>query len=107
VDLGRAAQTEVETVREGTMSKDDVRGALGLLLLVVIAGIGGSLLLIPIPDGSKDFFLIILTFLIAKGGTVYDFYFGSSQSSSEQKSIMQTQANALNLAAQAGVPPKV
>ena len=89
------------------MAKDDIRGALGLLLLIVIAGIGGSLLILPIPEGSKDFFLIILTFLIAKGGTVYDFYFGSSQSSSEQKSIMQTQANALNLAAQAGVPPKV
>jgi hypothetical protein len=89
------------------MAKDDIRGALSILLLVVIAGIGGSLLILPSPEGNKDIFLIILTFLIAKGGTVIDFYFGSSQSSSEQKSIMLTQANALNLAAQAGVPPKV
>lgn len=70
------------------MDKDFTRGVIAILSVIGIISIAGGMFYYTVPAGSKDFFLIILTFLVAKIGTVYDFFFGSSQSSSDKNNII-------------------
>ena len=89
------------------MSKDTARGVMGILLMLILAGFGWALFYYSIPPTSRDLIIVIVTMLATKGATIYDYFFGGSQSSADKNAIIQTQADALNIAAQAGVPPKV
>ena len=65
------------------------RAIVAIMSVVGIIAIAGGMFYYTIPAGSKDFFLIVLTFLVAKIGTVYDFFFGSSQGSAEKTNIIE------------------
>lgn len=70
------------------MNKDTTRAIVAVISVIGIIGIGCGMFYYKIPSESKDFFLIILTFLVAKIGTVYDYFYGSSQSSSDKNNII-------------------
>jgi hypothetical protein len=80
------------------MSIEFTRGVIAILSVIGIITIAGGMFYYTIPAGSKDFFLIILTFLVAKIGTVYDYFFGSSQGSADKTGIIN------NLTAPTKVP---
>jgi hypothetical protein len=71
------------------MTIEFTRGIIAVLSVLGIIGIAGGMFSWTIPEGSKDYFLIILTFLVAKIGTVYDYFFGSSQGSADKTGIIK------------------
>ena len=71
------------------MSIEFTRGIIAVLSVLGIIAIAGGMFILEIPDGSKEFFLIILTFLVAKIGSVFDFFFGSSQGSADKTGIIK------------------
>lgn len=74
------------------MSKETTRGVIAILSVIGILFISTQLLFYKVPPESKDFFLIILTFLVAKIGTVFDFFFGSSQGSATKNETIASLA---------------
>jgi len=66
-----------------------IKGIIAVVSVVGVLGIAGGLFFVSIPDDREKYFLIILTFLLAKTGTIYDYLWGSSQSSSDSKKIIQ------------------
>ncbi len=70
------------------MNKESTRSAIAILSVIGIIGIAAGMFYYTIPVGSKEFFLIILTFLVAKIGTIYDYFFGSSQGSDDKTNII-------------------
>ncbi len=81
------------------MDKETTRAIIAVLSVIGIILIAVEMFFFKVPIESKDFFLIILTFLVAKIGTVYDFFFGSSQSSADKTAIIDKQASTINLTA--------
>jgi hypothetical protein len=71
------------------VTKETTRAIIAVLSVIGIIAIAGGMFYYQIPEKSRDFFLIILTFLVAKIGTVYDFFFGSSQGSADKTGIIQ------------------
>jgi hypothetical protein len=71
------------------MNTATTRAIVAIMSVIGIISIAGGMFYYTIPVGSKDFFLIVLTFLVAKIGTVYDFFFGSSQGSADKTGIIQ------------------
>jgi hypothetical protein len=63
------------------MTKLNVQGILSLITVLGLFGIGGGLFFFNIVPDSEKYFIIILTLIVAKVSTIYDYYFGSSQSS--------------------------
>jgi hypothetical protein len=89
--MGRTGGAEEQPVipqEGGQMSKETTRAVIAILSVIGIIAIAGGMFILQIPDGSKEFFLIILTFLVAKIGSVFDFFFGSSQGSADKTSII-------------------
>jgi hypothetical protein len=70
------------------LNKITVTGILAVLSLIGILAIGGGLIYFTIPIASEKYFLIFLTFLVTKIGTVYDYYFGSSSGSADKTEII-------------------
>jgi hypothetical protein len=73
---------------EKAMSIEFTRGIIAVLSILGILGVAGGMFYFEIPEGSKDYFLIVLTFLVAKIGTIYDYFFGSSQGSADKTGII-------------------
>jgi hypothetical protein len=71
------------------VTKETTRAVIAVLSVLGIIGIAGGMFYYEVPTESKDYFLIVLTFLVAKIGTVYDFFFGSSQGSADKTGIIQ------------------
>ena len=63
------------------MTKLTIQGILSILTILGMLGLASGLFVIQIPEDSREYFIILLTLIVAKVSTVYDFYFGSSQSS--------------------------
>jgi len=78
------------------MSRITVQGILSILTLLAIVGIGGGLFYYQVPLSGREYFIIILTWLVTKGGTSYDYYFGSSQGSADKTSIINNLTSAAN-----------
>ncbi len=57
-----------------------VIGALFWTLMKLFSG--------PLPDTNKEILNLITGFLIAKGGTIVDYYFGSSKGSAEKSEVL-------------------
>jgi len=72
------------------MSKEFTRGIIAILSVLGIIAIAGGMFYYKVPPESKDYFLIVLTFLVAKIGTVYDYFYGSSQGSSDKTGIIES-----------------
>jgi hypothetical protein len=70
------------------MSKENTRGVIAVLSVLGIIAIAGGMFYFRVPAESKDYFLIVLTFLVAKIGTVYDYFYGSSQGSVDKTDII-------------------
>jgi len=68
-------------IEDGGMTKLTIQGILSLITVLGIFALGIGLFFFNIATESKDYFVIILTLIIAKVSTIYDYYFGSSQSS--------------------------
>lgn len=76
------------------MSKLTTQSVLSVITVLGLLAIGGGLFFFNIGDKSREYFLIILTLLVAKVSTIYDYYFGSSQSSSvKNETIANLTAN--------------
>ena len=63
------------------MSKLTVQGLLAVFTVGGVLALAGGLFVVKIPEESREYFIIILTLIVAKVSTVYDYFFGSSQSS--------------------------
>ena len=64
------------------MTKLTIQGILSIITVLGVLGLAIGLFALPIPENSREYFIIILTLIVAKVSTIYDYYFGSSQSSS-------------------------
>jgi hypothetical protein len=78
-DLGRAK----------VMTKLTVQGVISILTILGILSLAGALFFAQVPDESREYFIIILTLLVAKVSTVFDYHFGSSQGSATKTDIIQ------------------
>jgi hypothetical protein len=67
--------------RAKAMTKLTVQGILSVVTVTGILALAGGLFVIKIPAESREFFIIVLTLLVAKVSDVFSYYFGSSQSS--------------------------
>jgi predicted MFS family arabinose efflux permease len=75
--------------RAKAMSKLTVQGVISILTIVGILSLAGALFFAQVPDESREYFIIILTLLVAKVSTVFDYHFGSSQGSATKTDIIQ------------------
>jgi hypothetical protein len=64
------------------MTKLTIQGILSFITVLGIFVLGIGLFFFNIAAESKEYFIIILTLIVAKVSTIYDYYFGSSESSS-------------------------
>lgn len=64
------------------MTRLTVQGILSVVTILGLLAVAAGLFVFPVPDNSREYFVIILTLVVAKCSTIYDYYFGSSQSSS-------------------------
>ena len=55
------------------------RAILAAAIVLLVAGTEGAVLLLAVPQPARDIVQVIVGVLIAKFGTVYDFYFGSAK----------------------------
>jgi len=64
------------------MTKLTIQGILSFITVLGRFVLGIGLFFFNIAAESKEYFIIILTLIVAKVSTIYDYYFGSSESSS-------------------------
>lgn len=63
-----------------------------IIVVAVFWGLGYSLIKlfgIEIPANNREPLMLIIGFLIAKAGTVVDYFFGSSKGSSEKNDLLK------------------
>jgi hypothetical protein len=77
-----------DIARGWEMNKENTRGIIAIVSVLGIIGIASGMFYYKVPPESKDYFLIVLTFLVAKIGTVYDYFYGSSQGSVDKTDII-------------------
>ena len=60
------------------------RAMLACAIVLLVIGTEAALFVLKVPDGVRDVLQIIVGTLIAKFGTVYDYYFGAAKSAPGQ-----------------------
>jgi uncharacterized membrane protein len=60
-----------------------IRTLLAAAIVALIAATEAALFFTPVPQPVRDILQVVVGVLIAKFGTVYDFYFGSAQTEGE------------------------
>ncbi len=61
------------------MSKLTTHTALAVAIVLLVAATEAALLTVGAPDRVRDIVNVVVGVIIAKFGTVYDYYFGSSK----------------------------
>jgi hypothetical protein len=72
-------------------AKDIYMYVLGAMVVIACFFIGGLLVFYPIPTDNKDALYMCLGLLIGYGGSVINYFFGSSKSSADKTEIMAKQ----------------
>lgn len=70
------------------MTRDKTRFALAILAILIGGGVIATLALVEVPEGNVDPLLLALGLVLAWGGTVFNFYFGTSQSSADKTDML-------------------
>jgi lipopolysaccharide export LptBFGC system permease protein LptF len=67
-----------------------IRASISLIVLAMLCGAMGLLAFVPIPEGNRDQFNMLLGALTGVGlGTVLGFWLGSSQASANKDTTIQ------------------
>lgn len=71
------------------MTRAKTRFTLALIAIVIGGGILAALIAFPIPDGNAEPLLLALGLVLGWGGTVFGFYFGTSESSAQKTELLE------------------
>jgi len=72
-------------------TKDLIQYALGALITIGFFSILYIVFFFAMPEGNKDFGLLVIGALIAKFGDVVSYFYGSSKGSSDKTELMHKQ----------------
>lgn len=70
------------------MNRSNTRFSLALIAILIGGGILAALIAFPIPEGNAEPLLLALGLVLGWGGTVFGFYFGTSESSAQKSELM-------------------
>ena len=70
------------------MTRATTRFILAAVAIFIGGGILAALIAFPIPDGNSEPLLLALGLVLGWGGTVFGFYFGTSESSSQKTELL-------------------
>lgn len=70
------------------MNRANTRFSLALIAILIGGGILAALIAFPIPEGNAEPLLLALGLVLGWGGTVFGFYFGTSESSAQKSELM-------------------
>lgn len=65
------------------------RFILGIIAIVLGGAIAAALIFYSIPEGNREPLLLALGLVLGWGTTVFNFYFGTSQSSADKTELME------------------
>ena len=71
----------------GSGSAPKTQTLLAFAIVLLVAGTEGAIFALKVPDPARDILQVIVGVLIAKFGTVYDFYFGASKGGEASKAL--------------------
>tara|TARA_A100000171_G_scaffold53008_1_gene75338 strand:- start:540 stop:818 length:279 start_codon:yes stop_codon:yes gene_type:complete len=70
------------------VNRANTRFSLALIAILIGGGILAALIAFPIPEGNAEPLLLALGLVLGWGGTVFGFYFGTSESSAQKSELM-------------------
>ena len=70
------------------MTRQKMRFVLAIIAILIGGGILAALIAFQIPEGNVEPLLLALGLVLGWGGTVFGFYFGTSESSAQKTELL-------------------